>query len=164
MPLGGIMSPPVHFFGHRFPGWHQQHLRQEEARVHRLLSVTVPSCILGKVWSHQWDIVDILFHGKEDFVFHSSYSISESDSNAALLSWFSSLTSLLSCHPEAQCALKDPSNAMDTKVIAPDPKRSRGNQRLSVYWRPGSLYPFKSLSRTWGGKVKWQSSLIWSAI
>ena len=28
----------------------------------------------------------ILFHGKEDFVFRSSYSISESDSNAALLS------------------------------------------------------------------------------
>lgn len=108
MPLGGIMSSPDHFFGHRFPGQQQQHLRQQETRVPRLLSVSVLSCILGKVWSHQWDIVDILFHGKEDFVF---CSVSEPDSNAALVSGFSSLTSLLSCRPEAQCAVKDPSNA-----------------------------------------------------
>ena len=64
----------------------KQHLRPHQARVLPLLSATVHSHVLGKVWAHQWDIFDTPFQGKEVFVLLSTYYISESDCNAALMS------------------------------------------------------------------------------
>ena len=157
MPLGGILSSPDHFFGHRFPGQPQQHPRQQETRVPRLdCSPLYTGKSLVSPMGYSWYSVSWQGRFCLSSVPPTPY---QSLCCSQELIFFPDISAVLP--PKAQCAVKDPSNAHGhEEVTVPNPKWSREDERLSVYWRSGNLCPFKSLSRTWGGKVKWQSALF----